>query len=247
MIDYRSWRLSGKEWGILIIQYSLWVMFHAYLFFHSLIGILFLLPLLIPKIKAYRDRCRRKRKQQMLREWKEALRFIQVSLEAGYSLENSFAAARTELERLVNGNPSVLLDELYLLERKLAMSARIEDALEDLAQRSGIEEIEDLAQVISLGKRSGGNLIHIIRKMNVSLTNKWEVEEEIQTMISGKKMEQKIMSYMPVGILLYMRITNGAYIRSLYENAVGTIVCLAGIAVMQWAEYYAAKIIRIEV
>lgn len=247
MRDYHTYQLSGKEWSIIVLQYMVWLGFHAYIFFNSAIGILFLLPLLIPSFKNLKEKKITKRKQQMLREWKEVLGSLLVSLETGYSLENSFIVARMELEQLAGDKESCVLEELRLLERRLSTSISLEDAFNDFGERSGIEEIENLAQIITLGKRSGGNLIHMIRKMHVSLTNKWDVEEEIATIVSGKKMEQKIMSYMPIGILFYMRVTNGSYMQTLYNNGLGVIVSIISVAVIQWANLYSAKLIRIEV
>lgn len=247
MMDYTTCQLSAKEWSIIVLQYIIWLGVHAYIFFNSAIGILLLLPLLIPKFKNLKAQKISQRKQQMLREWKEVLGCIMVSLETGYSLENSFIEARLELEQLVGDKESCVLEELRLLERRLSTSISLEDAFNDFAERSGIEEIENLAQIITLGKRSGGNLIHMIRKMHVSLTNKWDVEEEIATLVSGKKMEQKIMSYMPIGILFYMRVTNASYIQALYHNALGVVVSIISVTVMQWANLYSAKLIRIEV
>lgn len=247
MTDYNTCQFTGKEWSIIILQLILWLGFHAYIFFNSLAGIILLLPLLIPKIRERKAEKISSRKQQLQREWKEVLGSVLVSLEAGYSLENSFLGAKSELEQLMGDRNSYMLEELILLERRLSMSMSIEDILNDFARRSGIEEVEDLAQIISLGKRSGGNLIHIIRKMHVSLTNKWEVEEEIATMVSGKRMEQKIMSCMPAGILLYMRITNHAYVQALYNNGLGILTGILSVAAMQWANWYAARVIKIEV
>lgn len=247
MTDYHTYQFTKKEWSRIVLKYIIWLGFHAYLFFNSIAGIIILTPLIFPKLKQEKEKAIIKRKQQMIEELKEVLGSVQVALEAGYSLENSFLLAKKELEQLAGEKPSYMLEELQLLERKLSMSIKIEEIWEDLAQRSGIEEVDNLAQVIILGKRSGGNLIHIIRKMHVSLMNKWDVEEEIATMISGKKMEQRIMSYMPVGILLYMRIVNGDYIRTLYGNPVGIIVGIVALVIMQWADHYTSKIIRIEV
>lgn len=247
MREYHTYQFSKKEWSMIVLKYIIWLGFHAYLFFNSVAGMIILLPLLFPKLKQEKEKAIIRRKEQMIRELKEVLGSVQVALEAGYSLENSFLIAKKELEQLVGKNPSCMLEELQLLERKLSMSIKIEEIWEDFAQRSGIEEIDNLAQVIILGKRSGGNLIHIIRKMHVSLMNKWDVEEEIITMVSGKKMEQRIMSYMPVGILLYMRVMNGDYIQALYGNPVGIIAGIVAIMIMQWAEHYAAKVIQIEV
>ena len=90
---------------------------------------------------------------------------------------------------------------------------------------------------LSMQKRSGGNMIEIIRDTASTIRQKAEVEQEIQTIISGKKMEVKVMQIMPFAMIGYLRITSPEFLVSLYGNAAGIIVmfiCLFIYAIAVW-------------
>ena len=110
-----------------------------------------------------------------------------------------------------------------------------------------MEEIESFAELLSTAKRSGGNLVHMMDKAIGILTEKMEVEQEIQTMLSGKKLEQRIMCGMPIFMLLYLRITNPLYLAGLYHNWVGVLVMTACLVATCIAACWGARLIRIEV
>jgi tight adherence protein B len=61
----------------------------------------------------------------------------------------------------------------------------------------------------------------MMKKMVENIDRRLEVEEEIDTMITSKRLEQNIMSAMPFVIILYLRVCNPGYMDALYGNALG--------------------------
>lgn len=47
------------------------------------------------------------------------------------------------------------------------------------------------------------------------------VELEIQTVLAAKKLEGRIMLFVPFGIVLFLRMTNASYMQVLYTTATG--------------------------
>ena len=70
---------------------------------------------------------------------------------------------------------------------------------------------------------------------------------EIQTIISGKKMEQKVMSAVPFFLLGYMKLTAWDFICPLYGNLAGVLMMSISLMVYIGADYIAGKIVEIEV
>ena len=63
------------------------------------------------------------------------------------------------------------------------------------------------------------------------------VELEIQTVLAAKKLEGRIMLFVPFGIVLFLRMTNASYMQVLYTTATGRLwtgVSLAGIGLCAW-------------
>lgn len=117
----------------------------------------------------------------------------------------------------------------------------------ELGDRSGVPEIVELAQVISVGKKSGGDTIRIIKRMIDNITQKGDIESEIDTMVAGKRLEQRIMCLMPFGIIMYLRLTNKSYISGLYGNFAGIVVMSVALLLIYAAYIWGSRLVKIEV
>lgn len=98
-----------------------------------------------------------------------------------------------------------------------------------------------------VAKKSGGDSVQIIRKAITNLCEKIEVEQEIQVGLAGKKLEFKIMSLVPLGILLYMRLCFVEFMDVLYGTALGASIMSVCLSVYVVAYYWGNKIVEIEV
>ena len=91
-------------------------------------------------------------------------------------------------------------------------------------ERSGLEDIHSLAEVFSIAKRSGGNLINILKYTETLFIQKETIKNEIQTMITGKKLEILIMSMIPAGMISYLSISSPGFLEPLYHNFIGVMI-----------------------
>ena len=132
-------------------------------------------------------------------------------------------------------------------QRRERRNENIEDVLEEFAKKSGVADIEYFAAVFRYAKRYGGDLIAIIRHTAETIREKNETYNEIQTIISGKKMEQKVMSAVPFFLLGYMKLTAWDFICPLYGNPAGVLMMSISLMVYIGADYIAGKIVEIEV
>jgi len=51
-----------------------------------------------------------------------------------------------------------------------------------------------------------------------------EMEQEIDVILTSRKYEQNIMSLMPFGMLMYLRLTSGGFLECLYEGLGGRML-----------------------
>lgn len=218
----------------------------GYLFYDTWIGGICLSPACVLLCRYY-DRWKAKRNQrQVLSEFKELLYTLSANLKTGYSVENAWVGARKDMI-LLYPQGSVISRELDMIASQLQLNVPIEKAVNAFAERMGLEEIQSFAEVLSTAKRSGGNLVHMMDKTANIIAEKIEVEQEIQTILSGKQMEQRIMCGMPILMLLYLKLTNPGYLDSMYHNWFGIIVmtvCIIGTGI---AAYWGSRIVGIEV
>lgn len=242
-MDYRVYRADIRFWMIVILLSCAVGGSAGYLFFDAWWGCL-LIPICIPVVqKRLRQSCLQKRTRQLKTEFWEVMTLVSGSISAGYSLENAFV----QTYRTSAAEFPLMEAELQILMNGIACHKRIEQLLMALADRSGVGEIRELAAMIEAAKRYGGNIPYLIRQMVRQMQESELVELEIQTVLAAKKLEGRIMLFVPFGIVLFLRMTNASYMQVLYTTATGRLwmgVSLAGIGLCTW---WIEKIIRIEV
>ena len=139
-----------------------------------------------------------------------------------------------------------IVKEFERIVAGLQVNQDIESLLLNLAERSKIEDIELFAEVFSINKRMGGNLIDVISETLESIGDKIEMKRQVKTLISAKKLEARIMSFVPLGIVIYMKVFSGGLLEPLYHNGIGIAVMSVLFILYISAYELAEEIVNIE-
>lgn len=167
-------------------------------------------------------------------------------LNAGYSVENAFAVSLKEMEE-IHGSDSMIAKEIRLILRKVRMNLTFEDALGDFAARSGLDDVKNFADVFLAARKSGGELMRIIARTAEIIGEKIRIQEEILTATASKRMEQRIMSGIPVLIVIYIELTSPGFFGILYTTLVGRMLMTVCLAVYLASCWLADHFLEIEV
>lgn len=163
-------------------------------------------------------------------------------LSAGYSLENSLSLSVKELEGLY-GKTGMITEGVFLYGSRVRMNRPVELLLADMGRRSGIQDVDQFAQVFAAAKRSGGELTDIISQTAGIIRDKIQVQEEIHTLTAARVFEQKIMNGIPFGIILYIDFTSPGFFHVMYETWLGRIFMTACLGIYVGAVFLAKKIL----
>lgn len=245
-MQYRIYKLSKKEGLFVLLKGSLLITMLSYLFFDSGYGIVFLSPLLIFLWKREKKAKKKQRLDRLNREFCDGMLSVSGALGAGDSVENAFKEALKDL-RFLYASEEYMIQELQLIVNGLEMNQSIEGLLSAFADRSGLEDVELFAEVFAVCKRTGGNLMTVIGDSVSRISGKIEVYREIETYLSAKKLEQKIMNVMPMAILLYVRVTSPDFLEGLYGNVIGILVMIVSLLVYGGAFLLGERIMEIEI
>lgn len=196
------------------------------------------IPYMIIFIKKNLKLLSEKNRKKNEEEFTDGITAMTFALQAGYSVENSFIQAAEELKKLHKG--SAMAEEFRLVAVRAGRNERIETALREMGERLGIEAIKEFADIFAYAMSSGGNLVAIIRSTADQMKEKQEINREIETLISGKKFEQKILCAMPLFITFYLKLSAAEFVAPLYGNVIG-IICMSVCALIylvsiRWAE-----------
>lgn len=205
--------------------------------------------LLTPYIPVcYVKTVRRSRQERLWRlnmGFGDAIRAMSSALEAGYSAENAVSEAAADL-KLSMDEEEPIMKELRIMENKLRNSVPMEEAVRDLAARSGLEDIRSFATVFGTAKRSGGNLVSIIGSTAGVIRTRVELKREMRMAVAGRRYELNIMKLMPPVILAYLRVCMPEVVEGLYSDVFGSLFMTVILVIYVVAVAVAEQMSRIE-
>ena len=201
---------------------------------------LLLLPVLMkPELK-------HRRLQRISSQFREAIGILSGYISAGYSVENAFGACAEQLEKLF-GKKAEVTQEFSRIHRLALLNRPVGDVLMDFAERTGLQDIRNFAEVFAIAGRTGGNLRDISARTVSVIREKMAVGEEIANMTAGKKFEQKIMNMIPFFIVLYLDLTSPGFLDIMYSTLMGRAVMTVCLLLTGAAYLLSRKILDIKV
>ncbi|MCM3739536.1 type II secretion system F family protein [Oceanobacillus luteolus] len=248
LIDYATYELSFGE----KVKYTLMagaVLFGiAYLFYDNFIvsSIVGLLGVFYPRMK--KKSLNEKRKNELLLQFKEAISALSSSLAAGQSIENAFRDALKDLKLLYPNDDIHIIKEFNLINRRIENGETVERAIDDFAKRSDIEDIINFSNVFITCKRTGGDLVRVIKQTSDILSDKIEIQQEIRILVSQKKFESKIMAIAPIGIILMLRVSSPEFVAPLFDlGTPGPVVMTVALIFIVLSLFISQKIMDIKI
>lgn len=223
VFNTNSYRLSNKELIYAYFEAIAVISILGYFFYRSVVITFFSYPLSLFYVQYKKKELKEKHRQELQIQFKDALESVKSSLEAGYSLENAFIDAYKDMF-VFYGEKAAITKELFIIKMGLSNNCSLIPLLHSMGDRSDIEDIRDFANVLVIGKQTGGNINEIICSFVEIIEEKTSVLEEISTMIAAKRFEQKILNVIPFFIIFYVEISSKGFFDSLYNNLFGRII-----------------------
>ena len=239
--DYTVYRFSGKELlrygaaGALLGCAAVWLVYQR----------VWAAPLAAAAAAVYlsmtRKRLRTERQQKLQYHFRDLLSSLHTAMTAGYSLENGIRSAGQDLEKLY-GPADDLVREMKEMLLQMSYQQPAEQLFRDLGERSGVEEIRNFGEILTIAKRTGGSMDRVLGSTWHNLCEKIDTAREIDAMTAAKRYEQKLMCLMPAGIVVYLKLSFPGFLDSMYGNAAGAAVMTGCLAVYLAAFFLGRRI-----
>ncbi|MCL6601492.1 MAG: type II secretion system F family protein [Paenibacillus sp.] len=216
----------------------------GYLFYHHWILSLALVPFGAYSPRLLRDYLMKRRRAALNLHFKQTLFSLSSSLSAGRSVENAFREAVQDLLMLDPEGGSDMIAELNIICTRLEYAQPVEEALHDFSRRAGMEDIERFADVFTVCKRTGGDLVEIVRRTSTVISEKLDIQQEIAVTVAQKKFESKALLVSPLAMVLFMSLTAGDYMEPMYTGA-GVAISTLALAALFLCYLWISKIMDI--
>lgn len=246
LADYRTYPLSPRQRIICVLVGGAAFFALGYIFFRviPLALLLSLCGAFTPKY--WSGYLLRRRRENLSLHFKQALYSLSSSLAAGRSVENGFREAIDDLKLLYPDGDNDVMRELAIICARMDYGQPVEEALLDFGRRAALEDIENFADVFTTCKRSGGDLVEVVRRTSNLIGEKLEISQDIGVMIAQKRFEAKAMLAAPVLFLLFMQMTSPDYMRPLHHGA-GLLISGLALVLFAACAWLMLKIIDIRI
>jgi tight adherence protein B len=234
--EYHIYALSPWQRIVVILLGCSFTFTIVWLMYRHIGIALVLTPLGLLYPRHYAKVLRNKRRDKLRLEFKEALHALSSLLSAGRSVENAFSSLENDLILLIGDSHSDLMLELRAITNRLHNGEPLEVSLQDFAKRSNLDEVRNFADVITICKRAGGDLVEVVRRTSQLISEKLEVELEVAVLVSQKKFEARIMMGMPFAFVGVLGFIASDYMRPLHQGMgmVLLTVCLLLLVGCSW-------------
>ncbi len=232
LIDYSIYKMNFKERIFYFALAGLVLFIIGFIFYHNLLVSFFLalLGFFYQKIKV--KELIASRKLELTLQFKQSLYSLSSALVAGKSVENAFKEVIEDLKILYPNPNTYIIKEFEIISRRFENGEPIENAIQDFSRRADVEDINNFADVFITCKRTGGDLVEVIRRTSNIISNKIETQQEVTVLISQKKLEARILSIAPFAIVALISFSSKDYMEPLYQFGIGTVVMTISLVIL---------------
>ena len=237
------YKVSKKEKAVVIMVIFMAIIIISILFYGTIYAVVILLPLGVPIYREQKRRIINKKKKELKVQFKDMLMVMSDSLKTGYSVSNALKESYEDMVSMY-GRYSYICEELRIMISKIKLNVREEDIFKDFAKRTGLREAILFSRIFSVAKKTGGNMTEVIGSVTDSIVLKENVREEIEVSTTEKKTEQKIMTLIPMALILYVKMMSPDFLNIMYETNAGRIVMTICLVLYVLAFLWAQKIVE---
>ena len=247
LIDYDVYVMSKEERIFNIAIAAIVIFAIGYMCYRNIIlsALLAIFAVKWPKMRV--KQIIAKRHSELAVQFKDMLYSLSSSLSAGKSVETGLKECLQDLRIIYPDDDAYIIQEISYIVRGVEMNETIEDMFAQFSERAHNEDIENFVDIFRTCKRTGGDMVQVIKTTSQTIGEKIEIKQEINTMISGKKFEFKALMVMPIFLILLLSVSSADYMAPVFETAIGHIVMTIAIVLFAVAYVVGDKIMTIEV
>lgn len=172
---------------------------------------------------------KKKRNKLLLDQFRDFLEALSSSLSAGQNISEAIKAAGCDMTGQY-GQDSIIAREVSLIVNGMINGKNAEEMISDFAKRSDQNDIRCFADTFEICNRTGGNMKKIISSSHRVLSEKMQIQNEIETMAAKGKNDLKIMTCLPLVIVPMLKVLGSGGISG--NSAMNVVVRMAAVLII---------------
>jgi tight adherence protein B len=159
----------------------------------------------------------RRRRAKIVKQLPDVLLMLGGSLRAGTNLQMA-------LDLAIRETAAPLSQELGVVVQEQRLGVALEDALETLATRLKLEEIELVVTAMTIARDVGGNLAETLDRLAHTLRAKATMEGKIRSLTSQGKLQGLIVGSLPIFLMVVLSYMQHDAMAPLFNTWMGYAV-----------------------
>jgi tight adherence protein B len=185
-------------------------------------------------------RLRNKRFRKFSENFPDVLDSLSRALRSGYPLSASMDMIAAETVPPVS-------TEMRKTSAEANLGVGWNRALENLAQRVPLLEVNLFISAVELHARTGGKLSDVMSGLAENMRESLALEGEIRSLAANGKLTGLILTILPIGIALMMMFFSPGYMQVLYNHPYGKNLITAAVVCLVLAHFVIRKLVDIRV
>jgi tight adherence protein B len=170
----------------------------------------------------------------------ETLQVLASALRAGHSFVGGLSV-------VVAASEGPMLREFRRVVADEQLGIPLEDSLRQVARRMDNADLEQIALVAELQRRTGGNMAEVLDRVVETVRGRFDLRRLVRTLTAQGRMARWIMTALPVILFAAVSVLNPGYEATLYESTGGQIALAVAALMVVAGSLAIKKIVEIKV
>lgn len=204
LINYKKCPMTKAQHLMMYIVFAAAAAVVLNLFYKNVILSVIIALIIAPSFeKEFARSTVKKRKKKLRTQFCDMLEAMSVAARAGNNELKSLESAYNDLKMTYNEKADIIREMQGIISRnRNGIPLRV--LFKDFGERSGVDDIKSFGEIYEIIEGRSDRFSDIIKQTQQIISDKIEIEEEIETVLTAPKNENKIMLVMPVLLILLL-------------------------------------------
>jgi len=170
----------------------------------------------------------------------DTINLLVNSIRSGYSVLQAMEAVAREMGAPVS-------EEFDRVVKEVQLGLTMEQALDNMLRRIRSDDLDLLVTAINVQREVGGNLAEVLDSISFTIRERVRILGEIRALTAQARGSGYMISFMPIGVTIFISFVNPNFIMQLVEDPCGWIMIGVAVTGIVLGFITIQKLVKIEV
>jgi tight adherence protein B len=179
-------------------------------------------------------------RRQFTHQLPDVLVLLVGALRAGYGLTQSF-------QTLAEQMPAPASIEFGRVLRAINLGVPVDQALHQMVERIGTDEVELVITAIVVQHQMGGNLAETLELIGETIRDRIDIQREVSALTAEEQLTGYVLSALPTALAILLSLINPGFMKPLFAPGIVRILPITAIVMQIMGFFVMRQMLKIEV